>query len=241
MNFAAEKFFPIVNVVIDPEFSVLLPERRARRFRFRVIETAHSLRKTGVPTIWIHMGEAFSFNVYAHTLVKPSSATNLYTQRCLDPLQQNGFSLGKNDLVFIKGHDNAFHHPLLKTILDKMGARTLLISGMNTSACVTKTLRGALANGFKCIVLTNRLADCEYPEGKRGGCSSWHEQIIRSRLRPGEFRPDAIKYMLAEDVLALCRKEMAPWLRQQKNQSISPNKRPTTAIRRSFLPGRLSL
>lgn len=61
-----------------------------------------------------------------------------------------------------KEYDNAFTHTDLNKILMSIQAKTLFIMGINSCACVGKTARQAVAQGYNIITSQNVVAGCGY-------------------------------------------------------------------------------
>ena len=55
-----------------------------------------------------------------------------------------------------KRHDDAFTNPELPALLEREGIRTVLVAGVFADGCVRATARGAIAHGYRAVVL----ADC---------------------------------------------------------------------------------
>jgi len=72
------------------------------------------------------------------------------------------------EIVIDKPGKGAFHATDLAEILDKLGARRLVVTGVTTEVCVHTTVREANDRGYDCLVL----ADCVgsyFPEFQRVG------------------------------------------------------------------------
>ena len=57
----------------------------------------------------------------------------------------------RNMIIITKPYDNGFSYTDLKCILNKRNAKNLFLMGINASACVKRTARGAVEEGFSII------------------------------------------------------------------------------------------
>ncbi|SNY31292.1 cysteine hydrolase family protein [Paractinoplanes atraurantiacus] len=72
------------------------------------------------------------------------------------------------EIVVDKPGKGAFYATDLSEILDKLGTRSLIVTGVTTEVCVHTTVREANDRGYECLVL----ADCVgsyFPEFQRAG------------------------------------------------------------------------
>ena len=66
-----------------------------------------------------------------------------------------------SETVITKNHVNAFHQTDLRTLLDAMGVKELVIVGAMSHMCVEGTTRAAADLGYKCEVIHDACATCE--------------------------------------------------------------------------------
>jgi nicotinamidase-related amidase len=64
----------------------------------------------------------------------------------------------ESETVITKNHVNSFHHTDLKTLLDAMGVKDLVIVGAMSHMCVEGTTRAAAELGYKCEVIHDACA-----------------------------------------------------------------------------------
>ena len=57
-----------------------------------------------------------------------------------------------------KRHDDAFTNPELPALLAREGIRTVLVAGVFANGCVRATARGAIAHGYRAVVLSDCVA-----------------------------------------------------------------------------------
>lgn len=75
----------------------------------------------------------------------------------------------KNEKIFEKHYNSAFHKTELKSYLESKGIDTLLLTGMQTEYCIDATLKSAFDGGYTVIVPeeTNTTFDNEYLPGDK--------------------------------------------------------------------------
>jgi hypothetical protein len=102
--------------------------------------------------------------------------------------------------IFSKRDSDAFDDPLLANILKGRGIDTVLITGLYTGCCIAESVRGAVRNGFRCIVAIDLLAD--YALDKNAD-SQMHLSHLQNTLNgPGDRKIDFLP-MTSKQVLEL--------------------------------------
>lgn len=104
----------------------------------RIAATSAQLSGAGVPTYWVRMEN--------EDISKRGAALYLCKKR-------------KGDKDIADSEQSAIASGNVLELLRKAGAKTLLISGGYASICVTETVKDALPEGFKVIVLKDCLVD----------------------------------------------------------------------------------
>lgn len=118
---------------------------------------ADDLRKRNVPTIWV--GCAWAGDNWRLLDVEDDPYLHRYF------VSKHGFNHVRpkqNEAFFIKAHDDVFYPRAtvsLAAILKDRGVDTLVISGMNTSMCITDTIRSALQRNFHVMAAYDQMAD----------------------------------------------------------------------------------
>ncbi|TWO72891.1 cysteine hydrolase [Caenimonas sedimenti] len=90
----------------------------------------------------------------------------------------------KGDLTILKPMHSAFFGSPLEIVLDKMGARSLVIAGLATDICVQLTAGDALLRGYRTAVP----ADCTAAESevKKATALAYMREILKCDVRPWE-------------------------------------------------------
>ncbi|MGG7178517.1 cysteine hydrolase family protein [Clostridium paraputrificum] len=75
----------------------------------------------------------------------------------------------KNERVFDKEYNSAFHKTDLKEYLDSKGINTIILVGLQTEYCIDATCKSAFDNGYKIIIPegTNTTFSNEYLPGEK--------------------------------------------------------------------------
>lgn len=180
---------PIVHLAIDVLDTYVNNFQTLRRQTYPawVIDRANKFRDHGIPTVWIDFWGEYErtinhvWKVYSRRLTNtPSGAHPLQYQ-----LARNlkFYSAHDEDLVFLKGHQSTFRVPVLAEFLKERGCKTLLISGMNTAACVASSVMDAVDLGFNVVTLADCLADTiNFANETQGGNPLWHAGVLRETL-----------------------------------------------------------
>jgi len=171
-----------VHLAVDLQSDDLsrLHARRGLVLPQAVNNLAASLKHAEIPTIWVAISGMC--RMYSRFLTQPMHR-NVDRSLTIQSLKLDAVSIDADDDIFVKDDCDAFYKSLLVTHLHRYypKAATLILTGVNTTACVAASVAGALKAGFKCIVLTDCLADSE-EERERRYYSKWHERQLRMNV-----------------------------------------------------------
>ena len=178
--------------------SALTPQRRVD-FPSGVSDFARDLRSVGIPTLWVAMD-------WTRAIMIPPRKDNPDWARDRELLGLTEVTLHEEDLVATKNSFNALTNAQLREHLDEQNVHTLILTGMDTTQCVAKTLLSALACRFRCIVATDRLADGNGHLSRAGDEASpeTHLKALQAELRNWADRP---VYGLANNIVAQINKD----------------------------------
>ncbi len=218
---AIEKF-PIIHLAIDIQdrFLACFDKPRAAGFPASIRNFADELRLHGIPTLWAvlpHASIAQEFKLYDRLTKQPSLARARNTA-LLKKFGLTACHIRDDEEIFVKYQNNAFRrsrHPLNLHFLlaDKLAARQtrdLIITGMNTRACVRLSVRGALRSGFRCHVMSDLLADGT-AKSQQDADPAWHRsRFLREQLK----YPRAIQLWNSAHFLRSLDTEIAPFIQQ---------------------------
>ncbi|MDD3370936.1 MAG: isochorismatase family protein [Alphaproteobacteria bacterium] len=187
-----------------------------KTFPIAIRTFADDLQKIGIPTIWVAWGTHAEFKYYSKkvTAAWPDKKRNVL----LNGLTLTCCPIGRDEEIFSKGDNDAFFDGTLAKILKSQGYDAILLTGMDTGACVVESLNGAMKEGIRCIVISDLVADsC----GEKHGKSDWHINEIGSVLKAMNEAPTAFEHMTGAEAL----KAFAPKqsLAAQRGQISAPS------------------
>lgn len=176
---------PIVHLQIDVQDRFLDKFGFNKRRRTAFVEAARKrvedLREMGIPTVHVAYRRDEESQKIADTPRKAywKLFSTRLTQRPDNTLAFLGdvraslelaVPVSADDLVFVKTKDSTFARKKLASFLHARNCQTVLISGMNTCACVAESASGSVFCGFKTFVMADVLAEVyglrnERPEG----------------------------------------------------------------------------
>ena len=189
----------LVHLAIDvqPEFYENLFFWRARHFPVAIRKFSNQLAEFAVPTKWV---------VYEpdEGLPDDSKGTLIKT------LELAKTGLTARDDIFPKRSEDAFNGRAgLDEILWEGGVDTVVITGMNASACVAYSAVGALRCGFRCIVITDLLADeeCWWMDPIKFLRKGLVKQEIDSVIYTNRDWYDRLHFMTSAEFLAYLKQE----------------------------------
>jgi nicotinamidase-related amidase len=122
----------------------------------RFLEAVQKIRRCGIPVIWVE-----------------------YDDGRINPLM---FEPETNDFTISICRDDAFSSSVLKTHLSKSKIDTVLISGVNYSACVRSSAIGAVRERFNTYVIADLCADGQKIFRKSSPPVKWSHKIPHMTL-----------------------------------------------------------
>lgn len=128
-------------LVIDVQkglFEKAKPIYQAELLLTNITTLIHKARQAGVPVIFIQ-------HANHKDLQKGSAAWQLHP--AINPLAE--------ELIIHKLHGNAFEGTTLRAALDQSNVRNVIITGLVTHGCVKATCLGALAAGYKVMLVSD--------------------------------------------------------------------------------------
>lgn len=173
---------PIVHLSIDLQkryLKKLSPERASYLLK-HVESTAKALRSFGIPTIWVAYRDLFETpdESIGH-FFSVKAQVNGFPVKSFEPVLEKSLGLPElqeGDLAYVKAHDSVFEGvSSIDHVLKKVECKNLLVSGMNTHACVADTISDAMMYDYHVYPLVDCLAD----KGKNkreeySGDPEWH-------------------------------------------------------------------
>ena len=110
----------------------------------------------------------------------PSPDVDILSRKAaLDMCGLDVLNVRPHEKLFIKQQDNAFRNGKLERALRADEITGVIIAGMNTSACVTASVLGALRANFMCVVAHDLLADTTEPNN---GSPDWHLHTLKREI-----------------------------------------------------------
>jgi nicotinamidase-related amidase len=91
---------------------------------------------------------------------------------------------GGDDLMVLKPRHSGFHATPLELLLEQLGARTLVVTGLATDYCVMCTAMDAFVRGYRLSVPSDCTA-AESPE-KRDQALAWMRQALKADTRTSD-------------------------------------------------------
>lgn len=159
----------LIDVINDLEF----PEgarvaRRARPMSTRLAELKARAERAGVPCIYVN-----------DNFGRWRSDFNAQVQHCLKDGVRGEFLCSAlrpthADYFVLKPKHSGFYQTCLGLLLQHLGAKTLLISGLATESCVTFTANDAFLHGYGLVILEDACAS---------GFDELHRQSVRQMQR----------------------------------------------------------
>ena len=88
----------------------------------------------------------------------------------------------KTDLMILKPRHSGFYATPLDLLLEQLGAKDLVITGLATDYCVKCTAMDAYVRGYRVAVP----ADCTAAESdqRRQGALMWMREVLKARIAP---------------------------------------------------------
>lgn len=177
---------PVIHLVIDVQDRFLndLSVRRNLYFSAYLQGQVDKLRDLGIPTLWVAYRDAFK--TPADRIGKIYSVQNNGQSSDICPFDgvlKSSLGLPEihlDDLVYVKKHNSVFADGVMDTFLNRKACRNLLVSGMNTHACVSDSIRSALMRVSDVYPLVDCLADKKlYPDEPFRGDPGWHVNTLQ--------------------------------------------------------------
>lgn len=133
-----------VLLVIDVQIAVVEQAHDRDRIVARIADVVSRARQSGCPVIWVrHHDEGLPSNTPAWTIVPE-----------LVPMP--------DESVIDKSFPDAFEDTELLSVLSRVGASRLFVTGAQTDFCIRSTLHGAIARGFDAVLVS----DCHTTDDK---------------------------------------------------------------------------
>ncbi|MDD3370937.1 MAG: isochorismatase family protein [Alphaproteobacteria bacterium] len=180
---------------------------------------ADELRDMGVPTIWVGWDRAkHSFKYYSHKATGPTAREKTLLRhshrptgrrlnhRTKDLSKTLGLKLSEiktGEDIFYKGDDNAFDTGYLGKMLKAQKVDLILLSGLNTGACIVQSLMGGLKEGFTIVVVSDLLADRRGERLRQAfwGNAPWHiDRLDKMLLVLNHSQKIEYAHMTREDI-----------------------------------------
>jgi len=171
----------IVHLAIDVQerFYCHLPKDRRDSFVRGVRSFAKVLRqKHNVPTIWVAYRE---LDMDWDPFFAPMRHNE--RQEYIKRLGLNVVAPRKNEPVFIKNANNAFHQredSKLLHFLKENRYQSVIVTGMNSCACVPESMNGAARLGLSVCGVYDHMADACHE--MRTQTPSWHRGMVIRRM-----------------------------------------------------------
>lgn len=167
-----------VHLAIDYQerFLSYLPRKCRSLFAAAARAFANDLRRVGIPTIWVGYEDKVRCGEFLST--KDRSTPQNYFQEKVRTLGLQPVAPKIDEYIYSKDHDGAFDSTNLidlASILQGKNFGSLLISGMNTRFCVSRSINGALTSGFNVIALHDLMADTTATE-QENARPIWHKE-----------------------------------------------------------------
>ncbi len=163
--------FNAVHLAIDVQlrFYHAMPQKRRSLFVKAERAFANKLKRHNISTIWVAYNQTESF-AFAPTIRPPALIKGLG----LDAVKPK-----ENEPIYVKCANDAFYYErnsLLYQELQEKDCQKVIITGMNTCACVADTILGARKVGLDVYALYDLMADkcCE----PRGQSPQWHQEKL---------------------------------------------------------------
>ena len=115
-----------------------------------------------IPTAIVAYGDpGDAFGIYSNTVTGHSFQNSIKRQMAIWKygLNRNKVGVRPHETVVIKRHNDLFNDKRWGNFLRATGKEVVLLSGRNSSACIPKSAEGGTLEGFKMIVIPDRLAD----------------------------------------------------------------------------------
>lgn len=161
-----------------------------------------------IPTVWVACGHGV--RLVNEAWVNGDQKRVFYNfSKCGDLL----VDIKQDELVFFKDRNSAFSRTngttrLLADFLKGSGKNGLVVSGGNTTHCVTETVRDGLSAGFEVVVITDLLSDQDLSEKDATfkGLPQDHESALRKRMKDDS----KVIFTTANEFVAVCKEVAAP-------------------------------
>ena len=176
-------------VVVDVQYSDAAPNRgwvkaceaiepgsmhyyleRLERTTIPAIRTLlDAFRRMGRPVIHLAIGSAYRdmrdcpirFREWSGMLERASGIENLWWTGNPDYAFREEVAPLDGETVIRKTTQGAFNGSEIQNVLDRMGIKNLVFTGVVTSCCVETTARDAADRGFGCALVSDACADCD--------------------------------------------------------------------------------
>ncbi|MFA6280133.1 MAG: isochorismatase family protein [Bdellovibrionales bacterium] len=167
--------FDAVHLAIDIQscFYKSLPKSRVHNFTHAARIFANRLREHNILTIWVAFGSGHE-PPFTFAPQEPKERTPFVQKLGLEAVRPK-----ENEPIYIKLVNDAFyyeHRSPLKELLQSKNCRNVIITGMNTGACVSDTIIGAQNVGLNVYAIYDLMADnyCE----KQPNAPGWHKEKL---------------------------------------------------------------
>lgn len=165
-------YTPIVHLQIDVQdrFLKLLAVPLRVQYASLAQQRVEDLRSLGIPTIhaafrrrWILPDDIetppwANWKIFSTRLTHRVKDIHVFGGAVKDSLGL-ATPISESDLVYVKSDNSVFYRKKLATFLRQKRCHTLLISGLNTHACVIDTANSSVQCGFRTFVMADVLAD----------------------------------------------------------------------------------
>lgn len=126
-------------------------------------------RCTGRPVIHLAIGSAYRdmrdcpvrFREWSRMLERACGIEDLWWTGNPDYAFREEVAPLDGETVIRKTTQGAFNGSEIQNVLDRMGIKNLIFTGVVTSCCVETTARDAADRGFGCVLVSDACADCD--------------------------------------------------------------------------------
>jgi nicotinamidase-related amidase len=151
--------------------------RHAEPMARRIAELQRRTREVGIPTVYVN-DNFDAWHLGFRELVEKVRSGEGRGRALLDVLEPDA----RRDYFVLKPMHSGFYCSALEVLLQRLGARTLILGGIAADICVFLTASDAYMRGFDLVVPADCVA-CEREERKQRALEQM-ERVLKSDIRP---------------------------------------------------------